>query len=47
LRAHLRQELETVLDQTGIPLLLISHDPEDVDMFGQQVVHLADGRVQV
>lgn len=46
LRAHLRQELETVLDQTGIPLLLISHDPEDVDMFGQQVVHLADGRVQ-
>lgn len=47
LRAHLRQELETVLDQTGIPLLLISHDPEDVDMFGQQVVHLAGGRVQV
>lgn len=47
LRAHLRQELETVLDQTGIPLLLISHDPEDVDMFGQQVVHLAEGRVQV
>jgi len=46
LRVHLRQELETVLDQTGIPLLLISHDPEDVEMFGQQVVHLADGRVQ-
>lgn len=47
LRARLRQELETVLDQTGIPLLLISHDPEDMDMFGQQVVHLADGRVEV
>jgi molybdate transport system ATP-binding protein len=47
LRAHLRQELETVLDQTGIPLLLISHDPEDMDMFGQQVVHLAEGRVKV
>jgi molybdate transport system ATP-binding protein len=26
LRQHLRQELETVLDKTGIPLLLISHD---------------------
>lgn len=47
LRAHLRQELETVLDQTGIPLLLISHDPEDMDMFGQQVLHLAEGRVKV
>jgi len=46
LRAHLRQELEMVLTQTGIPLLLISHDPEDVAMFGQQVVHLADGQVQ-
>jgi molybdate transport system ATP-binding protein len=46
LRAHLRQELETVLDHTGIPLLLISHDPEDLDMFGQQVAHLAAGWVQ-
>ena len=46
LRDHLRQELQTVLDQTGIPLLLISHDPEDVEMFGRQVVHMADGRVR-
>lgn len=45
LRAHLRRELEAVLDATGIPLLLISHDPEDVAMFGQQVVQLAEGRV--
>lgn len=45
LRGHLRHELEAVLDRTGIPLLLISHDPEDVRMFGQQVVHLAEGRV--
>ncbi|WP_210238579.1 hypothetical protein, partial [Mesorhizobium sp. M2D.F.Ca.ET.153.01.1.1] len=33
LRQHLRQELEAVLDKTGIPLLLISHDPQDVAMF--------------
>lgn len=45
LRAHLRRELEALLDQAGIPLLLISHDPEDVAVFGQQVVQLADGRV--
>ena len=46
LRAHLRRELEGVLEETGIPLLLISHDPEDVALFGQQVVHMADGRMQ-
>lgn len=45
LRRHLRQELETVLDASNIPLLLITHDPQDVEVFGQQVVHLADGRV--
>jgi molybdate transport system ATP-binding protein len=46
LRTHLRRELESVLEETGIPLLLISHDPEDVMLFGQQVVHMADGRTQ-
>jgi len=45
LRRHLRQELEAVLDASGIPLLLITHDPQDVDLFGQQVVYLAEGRV--
>lgn len=46
LRAHLRQELQEVLDATDVPLLLISHDPADVAMFGQQVVELADGKVK-
>lgn len=46
LRAHLRQELQEVLDATDVPLLLISHDPADVGMFGQQVVELADGKVK-
>ncbi|MGF6416687.1 molybdate transport system ATP-binding protein [Stenotrophomonas sp. AN71] len=45
LRQHLRQELEAVLDKTGIPLLLISHDPQDVAMFGQQVARVVDGRI--
>jgi len=45
LRAHLRQELREVLAATEVPLLLISHDPADVAMFGQQVVELADGKV--
>jgi len=46
LRDHLRQELIGVLDATDIPLLLISHDPVDVGMFGQQVLELADGRIR-
>ena len=46
LRDHLRQELQGVLEATDIPLLLISHDPVDVAMFGQQVIELADGRVK-
>lgn len=45
LRAHLRQELLDVLAATDVPLLLISHDPADVAMFGQQVVELVDGKV--
>lgn len=45
LRAHLRQELLEVLAATDVPLLLISHDPADVAMFGQQVVELVDGKV--
>lgn len=45
LRSHLRRELEAVLDRTGIPMLLISHDPEDMEVFGQQVVQLSEGRV--
>ncbi len=45
LRQHLRQELEAVLGETGIPLLLISHDPRDVEVFGQQVARVVDGRI--
>lgn len=45
LRDHLRRELQSVLAQAGIPLLLITHDPQDVEVFGQQVVRLAEGSV--
>lgn len=46
LRQHLRHELHGVLERTGIPLLMISHDPEDLECFGQQVIRLGEGRVQ-
>lgn len=45
LRDHLREELRALLVQTGTPLLLITHDPQDVAIFGDQVVTLEHGRV--
>jgi len=45
LRQRLRSELVTVQEQFGIPLVLISHDPEDIAHCAQCVVELADGKV--
>ena len=45
LRQHLRQELEAVLDGAGIPLLLISHDPNDIEIFGGQIACIENGRL--
>ncbi|NDV12591.1 ATP-binding cassette domain-containing protein [Crenobacter caeni] len=45
LRAHMRAELGELLAQTGIPLILISHDPDDATAFGDTVFTLADGRL--
>ncbi|MGV8961390.1 MAG: ATP-binding cassette domain-containing protein [Stenotrophomonas sp.] len=44
LRRTLRLELLELLDGVGIPLLLITHDREDVAVFGEQVLCLSEGR---
>ena len=44
LRAHLRQELVELQAQLNIPLILITHDEEDVDCFADAVIHIQDGR---
>ena len=44
LRAHLRQELAELQAQLNIPLILITHDEEDVECFADAVIHLQDGR---
>lgn len=44
LRAHLRQELAELQVQLNIPLILITHDEEDVDCFADAVIHIQDGR---
>ncbi|WP_147693396.1 sulfate/molybdate ABC transporter ATP-binding protein [Vogesella mureinivorans] len=44
LRHDMRQTLLALLAQVQIPLLLITHDEQDVALFGQQVFELRDGQ---
>lgn len=45
LRESLRHELIELQSLMKIPLLLISHDEDDVRYFGEQVIDMANGRV--
>ncbi len=45
LREQLRQELDRLLRQLGVPLILITHDPDDIRAFGDEVFHMKDGRL--
>ena len=45
LRTRLRQELAGWLDRLCIPMILITHDPADVDSLGDEVLTLSEGRV--
>ena len=43
LRLRLRQELHAMLADLTVPCLIISHDPEDVDVFAQRLVLFHSG----
>ncbi|HXZ07254.1 MAG TPA: ATP-binding cassette domain-containing protein, partial [Paraburkholderia sp.] len=45
LRQRMRQELSELQSRVGIPIVLITHDPDDVAIFGDQVIELSEGRV--
>ena len=45
LRRHLRQELLELQTALRLPMLLITHDDEDVDALAEHVVQLEAGRV--
>jgi len=45
LRHKLRQELKDLLADLGLPMLLITHDEDDLASLAQEVVHLDAGRV--
>ncbi|HEX7931665.1 MAG TPA: ATP-binding cassette domain-containing protein [Paraburkholderia sp.] len=46
LRQRMRLELSELQTRLDIPMMLITHDPDDVAAFGDQVVQISDGRVR-
>jgi molybdate transport system ATP-binding protein len=46
LRERMRRELSDLQTRLDIPMLLITHDPDDVAAFGDQVVQVYDGSVR-
>jgi molybdate transport system ATP-binding protein len=45
LRATMRSELDELQKRLQVPMVLITHDPADAEMFGEQVVRIQDGKV--
>ncbi len=45
LRTRMRSELSALQRRLDIPMLMITHDPADVEIFGDHVFELRDGRV--
>ncbi len=46
LRSRMRAELQALHARLEVPMALVTHDPEDVRVFGEEVVRLADGVVE-
>jgi molybdate transport system ATP-binding protein len=46
LRSRMRAELHALHARLDVPMALITHDPEDVRVFGQEVLRLSDGVVE-
>ncbi|KHO66189.1 sulfate/molybdate ABC transporter ATP-binding protein [Pseudomonas flexibilis] len=46
LRAHMRRELDELQRRLRVPMLLITHDPEDAEVFGDQVLYLREGLIE-
>ena len=45
LRQRMRSELDELLRRIDIPVLMITHDPEDLHWFGDEVLYLRDGMI--
>ncbi|HQW19761.1 MAG TPA: ATP-binding cassette domain-containing protein [Rhodocyclaceae bacterium] len=45
LRTRMRQQLDELQRRLSVPMVLITHDPDDVDFFGDHVVCLSEGKI--
>ncbi|HET8871650.1 MAG TPA: ATP-binding cassette domain-containing protein [Aquabacterium sp.] len=45
LRQGMRSELKSLLQQLDVPMILITHDPEDVDVLGETVFRMENGSI--
>jgi molybdate transport system ATP-binding protein len=45
LRSRLRDSLVALQERLGLQMLMITHDPADVEALGQQVLEIRDGRI--
>jgi molybdate transport system ATP-binding protein len=45
LRVTMRNELDALQRQLNVPIVLITHDPEDARVFGEHVLQLRDGAI--
>lgn len=45
LRVKMRHELDALQRSLKVPMILITHDPEDAKALGDQVIHLREGRI--
>ena len=41
----LRKEIDSILQDCGVPLVMITHDPEDVDAFAEDLAVYANGQI--
>ena len=46
LRVTLRAELDALQRRLQVPMVLITHDPQDVAVFGDQVLHMRAGKIE-
>jgi molybdate transport system ATP-binding protein len=45
LRERMRSELDKLLSRIDIPVVMITHDPQDLSWFGEQALYLKDGAI--
>ena len=45
LREKMRTEIKQLQQQINIPIILVSHDIEDMTAFGEQIIKLNQGKV--